>query len=623
MSAGVIDPPVDQLSTLRTPLTPGEQRTLEVLAENLGSRWEIYIQPHLNGLRPDFVLLNPEVGIVVVEVKDWDLARLDYFYRDGSTRERPVLLATDGKRTFSKSRDDPIIKLQEYKRAVFNLFCPRLPEKNGFSAVGTVLVMAKASTAQAELLFEPARQSASAVGSKSTNFIVGRDLLDSRRIERIVPGARAHRNQEMNPETEADLRRWLGEPEFSREQRRDLEGSLTDRQREVISSAPSQRFRKIRGPAGSGKTLVVAGRAATLVRAGAQRVLIVCYNITLVNFLLDSVVRFGGGRMRDQVEAWNFHYWCKLVALRTGQISDYDALWHDGDREQVLEQSLAERVSVWAADLEPSEKYDAILVDEAQDFSLAWWKALRASLKPEGEMLLAADHAQNLYGTDLSWLDEGESRRGSGLASKWYELDRSFRLPPKLRVVCSEFIHQYLPEWKALSPTTGEDGNADQTHLPIDDLRWIQVPADHIVSEAVGSSIAPERTHVWADLAVLVQQTTHGRAIVDELRALGIQCIHTFSNEQESRDDANRSARRRKLAFYKGDARVKVTTVHSFKGWESSALVLVVTSAKSKEDLSEVYVGLSRILVSPNGWSLTVICSAPELQAFGRWVNSL
>ncbi|MFO8026842.1 MAG: AAA family ATPase [Opitutales bacterium] len=614
---------MDQLSTLRTPLTPGEQRTLEVLAENLGSRWEIYIQPHLNGLRPDFVLLNPEVGIVVVEVKDWDLARLDYFYRDGSTRERPVLLATDGKRTFSKSRDDPIIKLQEYKRAVFNLFCPRLPEKNGFSAVGTVLVMAKASTAQAELLFEPARQSASAVGSKSTNFIVGRDLLDSRRIERIVPGARAHRNQEMNPETEADLRRWLGEPEFSREQRRDLEGSLTDRQREVISSAPSQRFRKIRGPAGSGKTLVVAGRAATLVRAGAQRVLIVCYNITLVNFLLDSVVRFGGGRMRDQVEAWNFHYWCKLVALRTGQISDYDALWHDGDREQVLEQSLAERVSVWAADLEPSEKYDAILVDEAQDFSLAWWKALRASLKPEGEMLLAADHAQNLYGTDLSWLDEGENRRGSGLASNWYGLYGSQRLPGVLREVCSEFIRWHLSQWVSLAPSATPDEATREIYFDNQEhLEWIQVPPDRLISEAIKTSIAPGRTHVWADLTLLVQQSAHGQAIVDALRASGIRCIHTFSDGEEPPDEAKRSARRRKLAFYKGDARVKVTTVHSFKGWESSAVVLVIANAKSKEDLSEVYVGLSRILVSPNGWSLTVICSAPELEAFGRWVNS-
>jgi hypothetical protein len=40
--------------------------------------WEIYVQPHLNGLRPDFVLLNPRIGIAVFEVKDWDLSAMGY-----------------------------------------------------------------------------------------------------------------------------------------------------------------------------------------------------------------------------------------------------------------------------------------------------------------------------------------------------------------------------------------------------------------------------------------------------------------------------------------------------------------------------------------------------------------
>ncbi|WP_019627828.1 hypothetical protein [Thioalkalivibrio sp. AKL10] len=614
---------MDQLSTLRTPLTPGELRTLEVLAENLGSRWEIYIQPHLNGLRPDFVLLNEEVGIVVVEVKDWDLDRLEYFYREDSRRDRPTLCATDGARTFSKSRDDPIIKLQEYKRAVFDLFCPRLPDQHGFSAVGTLLVMAKASTAQAEALFEPALQAAKALQSASGNKIVGRDRLDAQRIERIVPNARAHRNQEMQPVFAEDLRRWLTEPEVSREQRRNIEKSLDSRQKQVIYSPPAQRFRKIRGPAGSGKTLVVAGRAASLIAAGAQRVLIVCYNITLINFLLDSVVRFGGGSMREKVEAWNFHYWCKLIALRTGQISDYDALWRNGDGEQILQALLAERASIWASQLGPDEQYDAILVDEGQDFSLGWWKALRGSLKPGGEMLLAADHAQNLYGTDLSWLAEGENRAGSGLASTWYTLSGSHRLPGKLQDICSEFIGRYLPEWLALAPTRGADASSEQTHLAIDALQWNQVSPKRRVERAVADILAPQRSHPWADLAVLVQNIEDGRKIVDELRAHGVRCIHTFPDENTAEEDASRSARRRKLAFYKGDARVKVTTIRSFKGWESSAVILVISRANTQWALSEVYVGMSRILVSPNGWSLSVICSAPELEAFGGWVNAL
>ncbi len=84
-----ISPPLKELSSLRTPLTPGEKKVLEVFDEKLSPEWEIYIQPHLNGLRPDFVLLNPNVGIAVFEVKDWNLKAMPYRVKDaeGSTPE--------------------------------------------------------------------------------------------------------------------------------------------------------------------------------------------------------------------------------------------------------------------------------------------------------------------------------------------------------------------------------------------------------------------------------------------------------------------------------------------------------------------------------------------------------
>jgi hypothetical protein len=65
-----VSPPIDQLEKLRQPLTAGERLVFDLFNEGLAPEWEIYIQPHLNGLRPDFVLLNPDVGIAVFEVKD-------------------------------------------------------------------------------------------------------------------------------------------------------------------------------------------------------------------------------------------------------------------------------------------------------------------------------------------------------------------------------------------------------------------------------------------------------------------------------------------------------------------------------------------------------------------------
>ena len=72
----LIDPPRTTLDRLPTPLTVGEQAVLDLLDAKLAPEWEIYVQPHLNGLRPDLVLLHPDVGIAVFEIKDWDLTAL-------------------------------------------------------------------------------------------------------------------------------------------------------------------------------------------------------------------------------------------------------------------------------------------------------------------------------------------------------------------------------------------------------------------------------------------------------------------------------------------------------------------------------------------------------------------
>ena len=72
-SGRLIVPSRDELDRLPTPLTTGERTVLDFFDEHLPDGWEIYYNPHLNGVRPDFVLLNPSVGIAVYEVKDWRL----------------------------------------------------------------------------------------------------------------------------------------------------------------------------------------------------------------------------------------------------------------------------------------------------------------------------------------------------------------------------------------------------------------------------------------------------------------------------------------------------------------------------------------------------------------------
>jgi hypothetical protein len=92
-----IIPAVETIPSQRQPLTDGEKLVLNFFAANLTSDWEIYVQPHLNGLRPDFVVLSPKKGIAVYEVKDWNLSAMRYFFKEATGRI-PHLFGDDGRR---------------------------------------------------------------------------------------------------------------------------------------------------------------------------------------------------------------------------------------------------------------------------------------------------------------------------------------------------------------------------------------------------------------------------------------------------------------------------------------------------------------------------------------------
>ena len=87
------------------------------LKQNLNKSWEIYPQPHLNGSRPDFVCLNPNIGILVLEVKDWNL---DSYEIDINGRIRVV--GSSGKFEVPNL----LAQIERYKFDIFNIYCPRI-----------------------------------------------------------------------------------------------------------------------------------------------------------------------------------------------------------------------------------------------------------------------------------------------------------------------------------------------------------------------------------------------------------------------------------------------------------------------------------------------------------------
>jgi len=604
MPRRVIEPPFEELDRLRTPLTAGERKTLRLLNEHLPAKWEIYVQPHLNGCRPDFVLLNPSIGIGVLEVKDWNLVHPEYHWESGRNDGRRLIGKHDG-RTFRIV--DPSRRLRQYKQEIFDLYCPRLERKAGFAAISAGLVFPFASEDRVHELFRDSF-------SSPREYAIGRDAFANSQIERLFPAARLTASRLMTEDLAEDFRSWLREPDHSQEQRLPL--PLDPRQREYATTRTASGYRRIRGPAGSGKTTVLAARAANLSAEGKQ-VLVVTFNITLWHYLRDVSSRIRTGRV-NTITWINFHGLCSRLVAILGVEAASKEIWKDhfernADAFNDLPHLLSTELELEGR--EAVERYDAILVDEGQDFQPEWWQLLRKLARPGAEMMLVADATQDLYGTARLWTEN--AMIGAGFRGGWAELPLTYRLPEPLLGFAAEFARKFLPANGRQEPVSAQQ----ELDTEPCSLRWLQVERHEVAETSVEEllhMVRSQRRSAMTDMTVLVDRIDVGELVVAALRERNIKTIDTFAPAGESDKTGSKEDRRKKLAFWKGVPSIKVTTLHSFKGWEARLLILCLTNAGSSMAMAAAYAGLTRLKRHPQGSALTVVCSDRRLRSFGK-----
>jgi hypothetical protein len=591
-------------------MAPGEEAVFRFFDKFLRPEWEIYIQPHLNGLRPDFVLLNPNVGIAVFEVKDWNLHAMHYF-----TKDEELWAEKDGQE-FCIQKDNPIPKVNLYKDEIFNLYCPRLGStinsdcSKAWAGITAGVIFPFEDTTDVLKLLMPFLPPERGLAYQPVS---GKDALANGDIQKVFPEHWRTKSYLMTEEFAEDLRGWLREPDFNATQRKPLR--LDQNQRVLTETRTDSGYRRIKGPAGSGKSLVLAARASRLMNEG-KSVLIATYNITLWHYLRDLIVRglVASNRMIN-VEFVHFHMWCKRVCESAGWDKRYDKLFQKANNAN-LHAILNEKVPALAEQAieRLGPLYDAILVDEAQDYLPFWWNVLRKACKKDGEMVLVADPTQDIYDSAKRWTDE--AMHGAGFRGPWSQLNVSYRMPPDALSLARAFAQQFLPRETAELPEQEDQGQESLFTFPCT-LCWVQCSPEDTKKACVEEILAlmhvtgeEENGLANADIIFLADSINYGAAVVQELKKKNLRFVNTFGASEEER-------RRQKMGFFMGDARFKATTLHSFKGWEARLLVVHVTQATDYKSLALVYAALTRLKRDQRGSWLTVVCSSSELYSFG------
>lgn len=312
---------------------------------------------------------------------------------------------------------------------------------------------------------------------------------------------------------------------------------LTERQFTLLNFLASRRRALIAGCAGSGKTLLAVEKARQLHEQGFN-VLLTCFNSALAEDLANRL---------PEVTVLHFHGLCREVAKDAFTIQSVNNQQEYYD--VVLPEMLMKAVD------ENGPMFDAIIVDEGQDFLETYWVALASLLiEKEGIFYIFYDDNQNLYGSN---------------SLKGIVDDIPFLLPENCRNTKS--IHKVVNSFysdRTRILCNGPEGRTPELQIyrdSADMIKCLQSTLNKLINEE----------HIPVEDVVILTPHAQDKSMLKAGTKLG-----NFSLSDNPSKHRNE---------------IQATTIHRFKGLERKVVILAEIDSKfmyNPEIL--MYVGSSR-----------------------------
>ena len=313
--------------------------------------------------------------------------------------------------------------------------------------------------------------------------------------------------------------------------------TLTHERAQLLEQISENDRYYVRGPAGSGKSWLAFEQAKRWTKQGLK-VGIVAFNRGITTYMQNKILEL------DEVErpAWvgTFHNFANYLGSTAGSPGNYD---DDNDVYAAPLIAAAEK-------LREEMKFDAFVVDEAQDFMASWWKALDLSLlEPgKGKMALFGDDQQKIFGM----------RKGPEGTFARIRLDDNIRNSRQIGELASGFTSRGITVRGPNSFT----------------IEYIECEENQVIESADDAVERLTDKEIWqpGEIALLTTKERHP--------------VHAaFTTKQ-------REAYWQE--FWSGES-VFYGTVGGFKGLERPVVVLAINGFHNSEDFEDfLYVGLTR-----------------------------
>ncbi|EIS2507222.1 TPA: 3'-5' exonuclease [Escherichia coli] len=370
-------------------MTAGEKRVASRLEAFMSNECLVWydIPVGRKNRHPDFVIIDPENGLVFLEVKDWTVHTLH------QVNHEQVILETNG---ILKSEINPLLQVRRYACDTVNALPAdsRLRQNDGqykgrlnlawaYGVVFTRITrqQLKALAGNDENAVERIFPSAQTICQDDMTQSVLPDIFRQKIAGMFTMGFRTR----VTPQVRDILRAHLF-PEMTIRQHSQIK--IMDIQQEILARNIGDGHRVIHGVAGSGKTMILLFRCLYLAETTPGKILVLCYNITLASYLRECIESRG---LKSRVTVFHFHSWCASMIKRHGiQVTaggkDYPEKCFSALEDAVNSGTITDT------------GYDAVLVDEGHDFE-SRWLALIARLfdNASRSLLLMYDDAQSIY----------------------------------------------------------------------------------------------------------------------------------------------------------------------------------------------------------------------------------
>lgn len=351
-------------------------------------------------------------------------------------------------------------------------------------------------------------------------------------------------------------------------------------QRRLSESSDIQQ--KISGVAGSGKSQVLAFRAVNAMRRTGGDVLVLTYNITLANYLKLKISEVRDDFSWEKIDVYPYHQFFRIRASECMKHVEFGS-YQD---ENFFDNSRIHK------------KYSAIFVDEVQNYTTEWLRIVMQNflLEPNGEFVVFGDPKQNVYQRPLD--TNGDIRLGV-IGGQWNrQLSTSRRFTnPRLANLATAFQSQFMANVPNDNITT-ENAMTNTLNFQIltyKDMRQyytIDALLTNIIdiisndnNEVRDFVLLASSTKLLRGIDTIYRQKTNEETEISFISTEVLERlkqIHNVTDEKTANWKFNRDfealERTRKQLFTTDKRCLKISTIQSFKGWESPSVIVILES---------------------------------------------